>query len=99
MEFKGSAAFGHSTLPENLLLAFSGVVTAFPLLLFTAAARRIPLSTIGILQYISPTFQFILGVFVYGEDFSTERLIGFIIIWIALLIYTLDGIFRKNKNL
>ncbi len=99
MEFKGNAAFGHSTLPENLLLLLSGVVTAFPLLLFTAAARRIPLSTIGILQYIGPTFHFILGVFIYKEDFSTERLIGFIIIWIALLIYTLDGIFRKNKNL
>jgi chloramphenicol-sensitive protein RarD len=95
---RGAGAFGQVPWRHTLLLAFSGVVTAFPLLLFAAGARRIPLSTIGILQYISPSFQFFIGLFIFKEDFSTARLIGFILIWIALLIYTAEGIFKARRT-
>jgi chloramphenicol-sensitive protein RarD len=73
----------------TLLLALGGAVTAVPLILFAAGARRIPLSMVGILQYIAPTLQFLIGVFVYHEPFTTERLIGFSIIWFA--VYHLVG--------
>ncbi|ABY33455.1 MAG TPA: EamA family transporter RarD [Chloroflexus aurantiacus] len=74
-----------------MLLISTGVVTAAPLLFFGAATRRIPLTTIGILQYLAPTLQLVLGVLVYGEPFSTAQLIGFGAIWTALAIYTLDS--------
>jgi chloramphenicol-sensitive protein RarD len=72
-------------------LAFAGVITAVPLLLFGTAARQIPLSLLGILQYITPTCQFLLGVFVFHEPFSNDRLIGFSIIWLALLLFWLES--------
>ncbi len=82
-----------------LLLAFSGAVTAIPLLLFTAAARRIPLSLLGLLQYIAPTLQFLVGVWLYHESVTGARLTGFIIIWAALAIYTLEGVvYSKTKR-
>jgi chloramphenicol-sensitive protein RarD len=83
-----------------LLLALGGAVTAVPLILFAAGARRIPLSMVGILQYIAPTLQFLIGVFVYHEPFTTERLIGFSIIWFALFIYTVEGmvVYRKRPS-
>lgn len=84
----------------TLLLALGGAVTAVPLILFAAGARRIPLSMVGILQYIAPTLQFLIGVFVYHEPFTTERLIGFSIIWFALFIYTVEGmvVYRKRPS-
>ena len=75
----------------TVLLFLAGVVTALPLILFTIAARRIPLSSIGILFYIAPTLQFVLGVTVYGEPFPVERMLGFILIWIALILFTVEG--------
>jgi chloramphenicol-sensitive protein RarD len=80
------------------LLVASGIVTTVPLILFALAARRIPLSTIGFLQYIAPTMQFLIGVLVYKEDFSTVRMIGFGIIWLALIIYTFDNLRNREKN-
>jgi chloramphenicol-sensitive protein RarD len=80
------------------LLVASGIVTTVPLILFALAARRIPLSTIGFLQYIAPTMQFLIGVLVYNEDFSTVRMIGFGIIWLALIIYTFDNLRNREKN-
>jgi chloramphenicol-sensitive protein RarD len=65
--------------------------------MFGAAARRINLSTLGILQYISPTCQFLLGVLVYGEPFSMSRLVGFCLIWAALLIYSLEGAIVRRR--
>lgn len=76
----------------TLLLVLTGVITALPLLLFGLAAQRIPLTMIGILQYIAPTCQFLIGVFIYHEDFSTERLVGFILIWLALILFTFEGL-------
>lgn len=97
MERGGQGAFGHIGLIGSLLLAFAGVVTAIPLLLFGSAARQIPLSILGILQYIAPTCQFLLGVLAYGEEFSTGRVIGFSIIWLALMMFTMEGLWQRRK--
>ncbi len=98
LEFMGSAAFGHQPASVTLLLALTGAVTGIPLLLFGAAARRIPLSTLGLLQYLAPTMQFLIGVFVYDEAFTRERLIGFSVIWMALLIYSLEGVVNVRHH-
>jgi chloramphenicol-sensitive protein RarD len=82
----------------TLLLIGSGLVTAIPLVAFAAAARRIPLSTLGLLQYIAPTIQFLIGVYVLNEPFSTQRLIGFIIIWTSLAVYTMEGIWQRANR-
>lgn len=87
---------GHGVLasPPSMLwfwLLLAGPITAIPLWLFAAGARRVPLSTMGILQYISPTLQLLLGVALYGEPFGGSRVLGFGLIWLALLIYTVEG--------
>lgn len=97
LEHTDRAAFGHAGMRISLLLASAGVITAGPLLMFAAGARRITLSTLGLMQYIAPTLMFVLGVFVYGEAFSRTRMIGFIFIWMALLMYSVDGI-RVNRK-
>jgi chloramphenicol-sensitive protein RarD len=97
-ENQGTGAFGHQGWQISVLLVFSGVVTAFPLLLFGRAARSIPLSLLGILQYIAPTVQFLLGIFLYQEPFSLTRLVGFAIIWLALLIFSLEGFLNHRKQ-
>jgi chloramphenicol-sensitive protein RarD len=83
---------------EVALLLGAGVVTAFPLLMFSSAARLLDFSTLGVVQYLSPTLQFLLGVLAYGEPFTLDRLIGFALIWSALVIYTLEGLsVRKSQ--
>ena len=67
-------------------------MTAIPLLLFAAAAQRIPLTLVGILQYIAPTLQFLLGVLVYREPFTDAQLIGYGIVWMALIIFAIEGL-------
>ncbi len=88
-------ARGVATVP-NLstlaLLSLSGPITVVPLLLFIGAARRLRLSTVGILQYITPTLQFSLAVFAFGERFSTAQLVSFAFIWAAVILYALDSI-------
>lgn len=96
-EVQGTGVFGHAGWTISLLLVFTGVVTALPLLLFGAGARLLPLSVIGLLQYVAPTIQFLIGVFIYGEPFTRDRLIGFGIIWIALAFYTLEGLLERRK--
>src|SRR5215210_3673467 len=86
----GSGTFGHHGTGHALLLVSSGVATAIPLLLFAAAARRIPLSTVGLLQYLTPSMQLAIGVFVYGEPMPPARLAGFVIVWLALGVFTVD---------
>lgn len=98
LEWVGRAAFGHVDPMTTSLLAFSGVATALPLLLFAAAARRITLTTLGVLQYMAPSMQFLLGVFVYGESFSPARMVGFGLIWLALIIYSAEGLNQGRKN-
>ena len=80
-----------------VLLMLSGVATVGPLLLFGAAARSIPLTVLGLLQYIAPTMQFLLGVLVFHEPFSLQLLVGFVLIWTALAIYTLEGLARRRR--
>jgi len=96
----GIGAFGHQGALISLLLMLAGPVTSILLLMFGYAARQIPLSMLGFAQYITPTLQFLLGVFVYFEPFPTARLIGFCIIWLALLVYSLEGLLfnRKSKS-
>ncbi len=89
---QGNSSVLGTTWLTTLLLVLTGVITALPLLLFGLAAQRIPLTMIGILQYIAPTCQFLIGVFIYHEDFSTERLVGFILIWLALVLFTFEGL-------
>lgn len=97
LESQGRAAFGHSGMFTTVLLMLAGVFTSVPLVLFAAGARRINLTTLGILQYIAPTLQFLLGVFLYGETLTRERLIGFVLIWCALLIYTGESLWRGHS--
>jgi chloramphenicol-sensitive protein RarD len=97
LEFTGKGAFGHGSITETILLALSGIATGLPLLLFGAAAQKIQLSELGFLQYIAPTFQFLIGVLVYGESFSPDRMIGFGLIWLALAIYTADSIRARHR--
>ncbi len=80
------------------LLAASGPITAIPLLLFAAGARRIPLSTLGFLQYIAPTLQLLLGVWLYREPFGGARLAGFVTIWAALAVYSAEGLWQAHRS-
>jgi chloramphenicol-sensitive protein RarD len=98
-EYQGTGSFGHIGWEGTLLLALTGIVTAVPLLLFAAGIRRIKLTTIGILQYVSPTIQFFMGVFLFGEYFDIHRLTGFILIWLAVIVFTFETIhYYRNKQ-
>jgi len=94
----GTGTFGHSTPLLDFLLVLSGPVTAIPLLLFATGARRIPLTTIGLLQYIAPTLQFLLGVLVFHEPFDQTRLIGFMIIWLALVLFSVENLLARRRT-
>ena len=86
----GGGAIAH-TDPGTMALLFStGVVTAVPLVLFTSAARALPLSTVGFLQYLTPTGQFLLAVLAYGEPLAHDRLIAFVWIWAGLIVFSID---------
>jgi chloramphenicol-sensitive protein RarD len=88
-----------TTIGTYALLSLSGIITAVPLLWFAAAARRLQLSTMGFLQYLSPTGQFLLGWFVYREPLSAAKLACYVVIWFALLIFTIDSAmaFRRQR--
>ena len=93
----GVGAFLYQGTITTLLLILAGPITSIPLLLFGYSARRVPLSMLGFIQYIAPTLQFMLGVFVYHEPFPLSRLVGFSIIWLALLIYTMESVVNNRK--
>jgi chloramphenicol-sensitive protein RarD len=98
-ETADKGAFLHHGTTMDLLLIGAGVMTTFPLLLFAAAAQRIPLSLVGILQYIAPTFQFLIGVVVYKEHLTPSRLTGFAIVWLALIIFGVESaVARRGEN-
>jgi len=92
----GSGAFLHSNPSANLLMVGAGLVTIVPLLMFSSAARQIPLSLVGILQYITPSMQFLLGVLVYREAFSSHQLLGFGSVWLGLIIFWVEGFFAHR---
>jgi len=97
-EAAGVGAFRHMGLGTDLLLVASGVVTAVPLLLFTHGARRLALSTVGFLQYLAPSLQFLLAVGVYGETFTLDHLLAFLFIWAALALFTWDARHRRRSE-
>jgi chloramphenicol-sensitive protein RarD len=96
-EVSGQGAFLHSGAVTNLLLVGAGLVTTVPLLMFASAAQRIPLSLLGIIQYVAPTLQFLLGVLVYKEPFSHTQLIGFSIVWAALVLFWGEGFWSRRR--
>jgi chloramphenicol-sensitive protein RarD len=97
LEAQGDAAFLQGSGGRDVLLVTLGVVTAVPLLLFGTAATRIPLSMLGLLQYLTPTLQLICGVLVLDEDLPPSRLAGFVLVWIALAVLSLDAV-RSSRR-
>lgn len=95
-ERTGQGAFLHSGTATDALLVGAGLVTTAPLIMFAAAAQRIPLSLVGILQYIAPTLQFLVGVLIYQEPFTAGQFIGFGIVWTALIIFGLEGALARR---
>jgi chloramphenicol-sensitive protein RarD len=95
-EWHGTGVFLRSGYWRDALLVGSGIVTAVPLFLFAYAARLLPYSTVGILQYIGPSGQLLCGVLVFHERFDGSRAFGFALIWLALAIYALDGLWRAR---
>ncbi len=93
----GGGSFGRIGLPGSILLVGTGAVTTVPLLFFGYAAKKIPLSTLGLMQYLAPTINFLLGVFVYGEEFPRARLVGFLLIWTALGIFLAENLLHRKK--
>lgn len=91
----GELRFGHDARID-LLLPLAGVLTATPLMLFAFGARRLPLATVGFLQYLAPSLNFLLAIFIFHEPFDSARLLGFVIIWCALALYTAD-LLRANR--
>lgn len=91
VQANGTAGFLHDGLTVDLLLIGGGIVTTIPLVMFATAAKQIPLNMVGILQYLAPTIQFLIGVFMYKEPFDTTRFIGFGIVWLALIIFWVEN--------
>jgi chloramphenicol-sensitive protein RarD len=90
-ELAGRGAFMHSGSLKNLLMLGAGPITTLPLLMFAAGVRRIPLSLVGMLQYINPTMQITIGVMLYGEPFTRVQLVGFGLVWSALALFAMEG--------
>jgi chloramphenicol-sensitive protein RarD len=90
--WSGRAAFGHVSAGHTALMALSGAATAVPLLLFAGAANRVPLSGLGILQYVAPILQLGCGVLIFHEPMPPARLAGFVLVWLALVVFTVDGV-------
>lgn len=90
MTVQGTQSFGQDGVTTTLLIA-AGAVTTVPLLLFAVAARRLPLATLGLLQYLAPTMQFLLGVFLFGEALNTGQMLSFGLIWLGLLFFAADS--------
>jgi chloramphenicol-sensitive protein RarD len=97
LEASGEAAFLQGSAGRDLLLVSLGVVTAVPLLLFGTAARRIPLSLLGLLQYLTPTLQLMCGVLVFHEPMPPERLAGFVLVWVALAVLAVDALALRRR--
>jgi len=98
LESVGTGAFTKAGVKVSFLLMGSSLLTALPLLLFTMGAKRINYSTSGFLQYIAPSCTFFLAVFVYHEPISQEKIFTFILIWIALAIYTVDSVYNYGHR-
>jgi len=98
MGINGSGAFLHDGTFIDALLIGAGLVTTIPLLMFASAAKKIPLTIVGLLQYIAPTLQFLIGVFIYKEPFDLAHFIGFAIVWVALIIFAGESYFANRAS-
>ncbi len=94
---RGNLAFGSHGVGNSLLLAGTGLVTAVPLLLFAAGTRRLPLSVIGLLQYLAPVLQFSVGIGIRHEPLPPAELVGFLLVWVALVVLTVDGLRAQRR--
>ena len=97
LQGSGEATLGTEGWPHAVLLVGTGAITAIPLLLFGAAATRVPMTTLGILQYIAPMMQFALGLLVFHEDMTTARWIGFGLVWLDLAVLTLESLVARRR--
>jgi len=95
---RGAAAFGHQGWGHAALLVATGVVTAIPLLLFGASATRIPLTTLGLLQYVAPMMQFALGLLVFHEQMTPAGWFGFGLVWLALVVLTSESLLNRRRS-
>lgn len=98
LELNRQGSFGHVDGLTSFLLALAGVVTAVPLWFFAIGARQVTLVTMGLLQYTAPTLQFLIGVFIYDEPFSRTQQVGFSLIWLALILYSAEGLLHTRKK-
>jgi chloramphenicol-sensitive protein RarD len=98
LEARGTGTFAHESAGHTGLLALAGPVTALPLLLFSASVTRVPLTVVGMLQYLTPTLQFLIGLLVLGEAMPASRWIGFGLVWIALVILSLDALRAAQRS-
>jgi chloramphenicol-sensitive protein RarD len=98
LEMRGTGSFLRLDPADMGLVAAAGPVTTVPLVLFAAAVQRIPLSTIGILQFIAPTIQFVLGTVVYHEPFNHQQLVGFTFVWSAVVVFAAEGILTRTQR-
>jgi chloramphenicol-sensitive protein RarD len=98
LEARGTADFGQHGLGHSALLASAGVATVIPLLFFAAAARRVPLTVMGLLQYLAPVLQLLTGVLIYKEPMPASRLAGFALVWAALVLLTVDGLRTRRRT-
>ncbi|MEH6826390.1 MAG: EamA family transporter RarD [Motiliproteus sp.] len=96
---QGQAQFGQGSLSDDLLFAGTGIATALPLIWFAYGAQRITLTQLGLLQYIGPSIQILLGVWLFKEEFSGPRIVGFSLIWLALAIYSLEGLYLHRRGI
>src|SRR5690606_31862614 len=96
-EMEHSYFLGGDGLTQTLL-ALSGVATMLPLLCFAAAVRRLTLTVLGVMQYIAPTLQFLIGVLLYNEPMDATRLVGFILIWTALAVFSVEGVMTNRAR-
>ncbi|MFN8195645.1 MAG: EamA family transporter RarD [Nocardioidaceae bacterium] len=96
---RGDLTFATGGTGHALLLASTGVATAVPLVMFGAAAVRLPLVTVGLLQYLAPVFQFAIGVLVFHEPMPTGRWVGFVLVWVALAVFTAEAVTHRRRQL
>jgi chloramphenicol-sensitive protein RarD len=97
--WQGTGDFGHHGAAHAWVMTTAGIATVIPLLCFGAAAIRVTMVTIGLLQYIAPILQFLIGVFWYGEAMPASRWIGFTLVWIALMVFTVDAVHHRRRQL
>ncbi|MBT4518949.1 MAG: EamA family transporter RarD [Halieaceae bacterium] len=97
LELQGGGSFVNGPATDRLLLATTGIITAVPMLLFAYGARRVSMVTLGLLQYIAPSIQLCIGVFIYREPFPIDRMIGFVLIWTAVSIFAVDSMIRLRN--